>query len=95
VVVVEKAMEKNPTDRYQTAAELAADLNRFARGEPIHARPPSPSEKFRRWSFRHRGRLAMVTAASVLLSVISWLSGGQPIRHSPGSGKRTPWPSNG
>jgi hypothetical protein len=71
VVVVEKAMEKNPADRYQTAAELAADLNRFARGEPILARPPTPAERFRRWSFRHRGRLAVLTAASLLLSVWS------------------------
>jgi eukaryotic-like serine/threonine-protein kinase len=33
-----KAMEKNPARRYQSAAELAADLRRFLAGEPVAAR---------------------------------------------------------
>lgn len=34
-----KAMAKEPERRYATAAEFAADLNRFLRSEPIQARP--------------------------------------------------------
>jgi len=34
-----KALEKDPAERYQTAQEMAADLDRFLRGEVIHTRP--------------------------------------------------------
>ena len=37
--IVQKAMEKNPADRYATAKELADDLRRFLADEPIWARP--------------------------------------------------------
>jgi hypothetical protein len=34
-----KAMEKNPSDRYQSTAEMAADLDRVVAGEVIRTRP--------------------------------------------------------
>ena len=34
-----KAMERRPGDRYQTAAELALDLQRYLDGRPVSARP--------------------------------------------------------
>ena len=37
-----KCLEKNPDHRYQTAVELAAELRRWSRNEPIRARPVSP-----------------------------------------------------
>src|SRR5207245_2772700 len=39
--VLLKAMQKDPRDRYPTAAEFADDLERFATGRPVQARRPS------------------------------------------------------
>jgi serine/threonine protein kinase len=39
VTVCMKAIAREPRERYQTAAALAEDLNRFLRGEPVRARP--------------------------------------------------------
>src|SRR5260370_39315562 len=36
--IVLKAMTKNPAERYRTAQELADDLERFLKDEPIRAR---------------------------------------------------------
>jgi|GEM_PF-1177346 len=39
--IVMKALEKEPERRYQSAGELADDIERYIRGEPIIAHPPS------------------------------------------------------
>jgi serine/threonine protein kinase len=41
VTICNKALEKDPNKRYRTAAELEADLLRFLRWEPVHAKPAS------------------------------------------------------
>ena len=66
--IVHKAIDKEPKRRYQTAAEFAADLQRFADDRPIHARRIGPVERTWRWS--HRNPLvAGLTAAVVILLV--------------------------
>ncbi len=47
--IICKATERNPSDRYQTAAELAADLQRFANNESLIARRPSYLKQLRNW----------------------------------------------
>jgi serine/threonine-protein kinase len=47
-----KCLEKQPADRYVTAAELADDLDRFLRQEPVEARSPTLGQRFRRWMRR-------------------------------------------
>jgi WD40 repeat protein/serine/threonine protein kinase len=61
-----KCLEKEPTRRYQTAQQLADELNRFLSDEPIHARPVSRPERLWRWCKR-KPALASFSAATALL----------------------------
>src|SRR5512137_2648263 len=63
-----KCLEKEPARRYQTAQELAEELGRWLRGEPILARPVSRPEKAWRWCRRNPAIAGLV--AAVLLSVV-------------------------
>jgi tRNA A-37 threonylcarbamoyl transferase component Bud32 len=49
-----KCLEKDPARRYATAADLAEDLARWLRGEPIRARPPAWPRRLGHWLRRHR-----------------------------------------
>jgi serine/threonine protein kinase/Tfp pilus assembly protein PilF len=66
--VVHKAVDREPGRRYATAAELAADLQRFLADEPIQARRLSPRERLWRWC-RRNPAVAGLTAAVALLLV--------------------------
>ena len=44
--IVLKAMAKSPADRYQTAADMRADLQRAASGLPVAAAPPTRVESY-------------------------------------------------
>jgi predicted Ser/Thr protein kinase len=73
-----KCLEKSPARRYDTAAALADDLERFLAGRPIHARPVGRSERVWRWCQRNpalAGLMAMVWVALVLgTAVSSWFA---------------------
>lgn len=61
-----KCLEKEPSRRYQTAQELADELSRFLRHEPIHARPLTAPEKLWRWGRRKPALASLI----VLLHVV-------------------------
>jgi WD40 repeat protein len=69
-----KCLEKDPTRRYATTAELAEDLGRFLRHEPIAARPIGRLERTWRWCRRRPAIAAMavvsITATLVLVTTL-------------------------
>lgn len=67
-----KAMAKEPGRRYQTARDLAADLRRFVKGEPIQARPVGMAERAVKWSRRRPATVALIAALLVMLSAGAW-----------------------
>jgi tetratricopeptide (TPR) repeat protein/serine/threonine protein kinase len=76
--IVLKAMEKNSADRYSTAQELADDLERYLKDEPIRARRPSLLQRVRRWGRRHpavvwSAAVGVVVALVVLGGCIGWI----------------------
>jgi len=56
--IVGKALAKDTERRYQSAAELAADIRRFLAHEPIAARRPSTLYHLRKFARRNRGLVA-------------------------------------
>jgi len=66
--IAAKALEKDKSRRYQSAAALADDIRRFLRNEPISARPPSTMYQVRKFARRHR---ALVGAAVVVVLALT------------------------
>jgi serine/threonine protein kinase/Flp pilus assembly protein TadD len=66
--IIHKAIDRDPARRYQTAAALRDDLQRFVDDEPILARRQSNWERARRWC-RHNPAVAALIAFIALLMV--------------------------
>ena len=60
-----KCLEKSPARRYRSADEVADDLDRTLRGEPVSARAPGPA----RWAWASARRHPAVTALSAALGL--------------------------
>jgi serine/threonine protein kinase/formylglycine-generating enzyme required for sulfatase activity len=80
-VIALKAMEKDPAHRYASAAEMAEDLRRFLRFEPIRATPPGPLRIAARTVKRHR-----IAASFTALALLA--GSGGAILHSTGVARR-------
>ncbi|MCA9320323.1 MAG: tetratricopeptide repeat protein, partial [Planctomycetes bacterium] len=68
------ALAKETNRRYATAADLAEDLARFRRGEPVMARRPGPLDQAWRWARRHPVAVAVMAVVAALLLLIGILS---------------------
>src|SRR5262249_38722307 len=66
--VVLKALEKDRKRRYGSPSELAADLGRYLRNEPVSAHTPSAAYRTRKYIRRHRLGVAMAAVAVLLLA---------------------------
>ena len=78
-------MEKNPAERYATAQELADDLRRFLKDEPIRARRPSLVQRLRTWTRRHgaavtAGAVCLLVSMAVVAGSLGWLLGERAVR---------------
>jgi len=62
-----KALEKDRKRRYSTASDLAADIQRFLRSDPVTAHPPSAVYRTRKYIRRHRFGVAMAGIGALLL----------------------------
>lgn len=62
-----KALEKDKSRRYGSAAEMGADLRRYLHDEPIVARPPSTTYQIRKFARRNRALVTGVAAVFVVL----------------------------
>ncbi len=68
--IVMKALAKDPNARFQSAADMAAELRRFQEGKPLTVRPPNTLERIGYWARANR-QLAASIAAVGLVTVIA------------------------
>lgn len=71
--IVAKALEKDRSQRYTTADELAADIRRHLGEEPIQARPQTTMYRFRKFARRHR--TLVVATLAVFVALIAGIIG--------------------
>ena len=72
-----RCLERDPKARYQSAGDLAADLERWLAGRPIVARPVSPPARIWRWSQRNPKLVGAATAGLLLGAAAVWLFRGE------------------
>jgi tRNA A-37 threonylcarbamoyl transferase component Bud32 len=86
--VCARCLERDPKVRYQSAADFAADLERWLDGRPIVARPVSPAGRIWRWSQRNPKLVGAATAGVLLGATAVWLfrgAVGLPAHEQPGN----------
>ncbi|NNE09602.1 MAG: serine/threonine protein kinase, partial [Gemmatimonadetes bacterium] len=71
--IARKALEKNPADRYQNAAAIAEDIERYQTNQPILARPPSTMYQLQKLVARNKIPVALAVTMLVLLVGFSGL----------------------
>ena len=69
-----KAMALEPQDRYETAAALAADIERWLADEPIAAHRDRLSERVDRFLRRHRTWAQAAAIGIVVVAIVSWIA---------------------
>lgn len=69
VSLVDKAMARDPSDRYSDARELADELRRFQAGRIVEAHVYTPRERVKRWVRSHRPAVFAILAATLAIVV--------------------------
>ncbi|MFZ1220293.1 MAG: protein kinase [Chthoniobacterales bacterium] len=72
-IICARCLEREPADRYQSAAALADDLQRWLEDRPLAARPAGIWRQSRRWVRRNRGVAALLAAfCLVIAGSVAW-----------------------
>jgi serine/threonine-protein kinase len=71
--VLDKALRKEPGERYASVEAMAGDLRRYLDGRPIVARPIGSAERALKFVKRHRG--AVLSGALVMAAITAGLIG--------------------
>jgi WD40 repeat protein len=71
--IVLRAMEKDRERRYTSAHDLASDLRRYLRDEPVEAGPPGAAYRVRKFLVKHKG--PAVASAAILAALLLGLGG--------------------
>lgn len=66
--IIDKALRKDPAQRYASVESMAADVRRHLQGQPVWAQPQS--RRYRAGKFVRRHRLALVAAAGAVASLL-------------------------
>jgi serine/threonine protein kinase/Tfp pilus assembly protein PilF len=72
--VCAKCLEREPAQRYRSAAELAEDLERWLTRRPIQARPVLPSTRAWRWSRRNPALIGAAATGILLGAIAIWVA---------------------
>jgi TolB-like protein/tRNA A-37 threonylcarbamoyl transferase component Bud32 len=75
-----RCLERDPKARYQSAGDLATDLERWLGGLPIVARPVSAPARIWRWSRRNPKLVGTGVAGLILGAAAFWLFRGELFR---------------
>jgi eukaryotic-like serine/threonine-protein kinase len=68
-----KALAKEPTERYPSAAALAEDLQRYREGKPIHALPARFTDRLRKFVRRNKAVIGVsATAVAAILATLGY-----------------------
>ncbi len=74
IAIIERAMARDPAQRFPSAREMADELKRFQTGQLVTSYRYSLRELIWRWIVRHRGVLAVAALALVTLVVVGAVS---------------------
>ncbi len=66
--VVMRCLSKDRTQRYETASDLARDIERFLLGDPVEAAAPSVAYRFRKFFAKHR--TSLLAASTIVLALV-------------------------
>jgi tetratricopeptide (TPR) repeat protein len=69
--IIARALNRDPTRRYTTAAEFAADARAFLGNFPVRARPATPAYIAHKFAQRHWGGVLSVTLTVLMLLAAS------------------------